>query len=57
MKSFDHPNVLSLIGVCVDAGPLPYIIMPFMTHGSLLLHLKKERENLILPEGSDEDKV
>ena len=26
MKRFDHPNVISLIGVCVDAGPAPYIM-------------------------------
>ena len=31
MKHFDHPNVISLIGVCIDAGPAPYIIMPL--HG------------------------
>jgi serine/threonine protein kinase len=49
MSKFDHPNVLTLIGVCVDGGPAPYIIMPFMFNGSLLSHLKKERENLVLP--------
>lgn len=47
MSSLDHPNVLRLIGVCVDGGPAPYIIMPFMFNGSLLSYLKKERENLV----------
>ena len=28
MKQFNHPNVMSLIGVCTDADPAPYIIMP-----------------------------
>ena len=49
MATFDHPNVLTLIGVCVDGGPSPFIVMPFMFNGSLLAHLKKERENLVIP--------
>jgi serine/threonine protein kinase len=55
MAKFDHPNVLTLIGVCVDGGPAPYIIMPFMFNGSLLAHLKKERENLVLPPEQEVD--
>jgi serine/threonine protein kinase len=55
MATFDHPNVLTLIGVCVDGGPAPYIILPFMFNGSLLAHLKKERENLVLPPEQDCD--
>ena len=57
MKSFDHPNVLKLIGVCVDAGPAPYIVMPFMANGSLLSYLKKERSRLVLTEDEEEDLV
>ena len=57
MKSFDHPNVLKLIGVCVDAGPAPYIVMPIMANGSLLSYLKKERSKLVLPEDEDDDLV
>lgn len=59
MKSFTHPNILSLIGVCVDAGPTPYIVMPFMANGSLLSYLRKERDKLLFPEeaGREEDKV
>ena len=48
MKDFNHPNVLNLIGVCVDAGPSPYLIMPFMHNGSLLHYLRKERSHLLL---------
>ena len=48
MSSFDHPNVLTLIGVCLDGGPAPYIVMPFMFNGSLHSHLKKERSNLVV---------
>ena len=46
MYEFDHPNVLKLSGVCLDGGPAPYIIMPFMANGDLLSYLKEERENL-----------
>ena len=57
MKYFDHPNVLHLIGVCLDAGPAPYVVMPYMANGSLLHYLKKERNNLVLPVGVDDDVV
>ena len=57
MKLFNHPNVMNLIGVCIDAGPAPYIVMPFMANGSLLSYLRKERPNLLLDENTDEDLV
>ena len=43
MFKFDHPNIISLIGLCLDAGPSPYIILPFMENGSLLSYVKKNR--------------
>lgn len=52
MKEFDHPNVLTLRGVCLDGGPAPYIIMPFMTNGSLQSHLKENRASLVLDPNS-----
>jgi serine/threonine protein kinase len=48
MKEFNHPNVLALVGVCLDGGPAPYVIMPYMARGSLLCHLRKHRERFIL---------
>ena len=48
MSKFDHPNVLTLNGVCLDGGPAPFIIMPFMTNGSLLAYLRKNRETLVI---------
>ena len=57
MREFNHPHVLGLIGVCIDAGPAPYIVMPFMANGSLLSYFKKERPNLLLDETTDEDLV
>lgn len=57
MKHFDHPNVLGLIGVCLDAGPAPYMVMPYMANGSLLHYLKKERPHVVLPSDADDDVV
>ena len=57
MKQFNHPNVMNLIGVCMDAGPAPYIVMPFMANGSLLSYLRKERPYLLLDQTADEDSV
>lgn len=57
MKQFHHHHVMGLLGVCLDAGPAPYIVMPYMARGSLLSYLKKERSNLILKQDSDEQQV
>jgi serine/threonine protein kinase len=57
MKEFDHPNVLTLFGVCVDAGPAPYIVMPYMAKGSLLTYLRKERHRILVDEKDDEEDV
>ncbi|XP_067170517.1 LOW QUALITY PROTEIN: tyrosine-protein kinase receptor UFO [Apteryx mantelli] len=40
MKEFDHPNVMRLIGVCLQSTgregfPSPVVILPFMKHGDL----------------------
>ena len=56
MKNFDHPNVMTLIGVCKAngmSGGAPSIIMPYMAQGSLLNYLRKERDQLML--GPDTD--
>ena len=55
MYSLDHPNVLTLSGVCLDGGTAPYIIMPFMANGSLLAYLKNNRSTLIVSQEADDD--
>ena len=55
MHSFEHPHVLNIIGVCMDAGPSPYIVMPFMANGSLLTYIRKEKKNLVVPIDSTDD--
>ena len=57
MSKFDHPNVLSSIGVCIDVGEAPYIVMPFMSNGSLLTYLRKERPHFTIAAEAGEDLV
>ena len=57
MGRFKHANVMGLIGVCLDAGTAPLIIMPYMENGSLLKYLKSERDNLIVSANNDADEV
>ncbi|XP_063774171.1 tyrosine-protein kinase Mer [Pseudophryne corroboree] len=39
MKDFNHPNVIKLLGVCIEVGPRripkPMVILPFMKYGDL----------------------
>ena len=56
MQVFDHPNVMSLIGVSVDSGSAPSIVMPYMERGSLLNYLRKEKGRLIVKD-EDSDRV
>ena len=55
MKEFQHPNVMNLLGVCLDAGPAPYLILPYMAHGNLLSYLKNNRDKLTLSETCDKN--
>ena len=57
MSQFSHLHVMGLIGVCLDSGPAPFIVMPFMANGNLLSYLKRERYNIVLSEEDDEDTV
>ena len=57
MKEFKHPNVMSLIGVCLDMGPVPYIVLPFMSGGDLLTYIQQKRSSLMVECGEDEEAV
>ena len=57
MYGFEHPHVLGIIGLCIDSGPAPYIVMPFMANGSLLAYIKKEKMNLVVPIDSDDHEL
>ena len=56
MLSFEHPNVMSLIGVCLD-GEMPLLIMPFMSNGSVLEYVKHHKEELMLGSDAREEEV
>ena len=45
MLSFDHPNVMSLIGVCIDRE-MPLVIMPFMSKGNVLNYIRQNKKEL-----------
>ena len=57
MKHFDHPNVMTLIGVCVSIGGGPAIIMPYMENGSLLSYLRKDKKNITTSDDQDLETV
>ncbi len=57
MQDLHHPHVMSLIGVCLDAGPGIAIVMPYMANGSLLDYFKKERGSLELDDDCEIDQV
>ena len=46
MEHFDHPNVMSLLGVSMDGDKTggPSIIMPFMEKGNILDYLRNNRK-------------
>jgi serine/threonine protein kinase len=54
MKNFSNLHVMSLKGVCLDGGPVPYIVLPYMANGSLATYLKKERKNLVMKDDENE---
>ncbi len=41
MKQFDHPNILSLIGMTI-LGNQPCVLMPYMEHGNLRDYLRQQ---------------
>lgn len=45
MLSFEHMNIMSLLGVCVE-GDTPLLIMPFMTNGCVLEFVKHHKDEL-----------
>ena len=52
MLSLNHPNVMSLIGLCIDSE-MPLLLMPFMSKGNVLKYVKNNREKLYFIEKKD----
>ena len=57
MQQFNHPNVMGLLGVCLDAGPTPYIVLPFLSGGNLLSHVRNRASSLVLSDKALTTKV
>ena len=55
MQDFEHPRVMSLVGVCLDSGV--GIVMPYMANGSVLSYLKREKAALLLSEEAELEEV
>ena len=53
MQSYNHVNVMTLVGVCFGASDVPCIVMPFMANGSLLKYLQRDIDILVLSEDAD----
>ena len=56
MLSFEHTNVMSLIGVCID-GEMPLLIMPFMSNGSVLDFIKRRKVEFLLTSKATQQEV
>jgi len=49
MKNFNHPHVLSLLGLCLGYKKEPMVILPFMANGDLRSYVKdKSRVSMYL---------
>ena len=56
MLSFQYPNIMSLVGVCLD-DEMPLLIMPFMSNGSVLEYIRHHKQELLLTSEATNEEV
>ena len=47
MKKLNHPNILPLLGICLDSDyedRVPFMLLPFMVNGDLKSYLMQKRK-------------
>ncbi|XP_061186843.1 macrophage-stimulating protein receptor-like [Saccostrea echinata] len=47
MADFHHPNVMTLIGICLS-DEMPLVILPFMRHGDMLTYIRDQNNVMTL---------
>ena len=57
LSKLKHPNVMEIVGVCLDGGAVPFLVMPFMSNGNLLKYLKNNKKTFVLPVNNSPDKL
>ena len=57
LSKLKHPNIMEIVGVCLDGGAVPFLVMPFMSNGNLLKYLKNNKKTFVLPVNNSPDKL
>ena len=57
MVTFDHPNVMRLIGVTLVEGGAPLLVMPYMMKGTLLSFVRDNKAQFLMEDCNNSNQV